>query len=179
MPEQTIEISGTVQSTGQQKITGTGKIISSDSPPKEYSTQAIRITFAVTLTLTITLTITFALTFEFLLKGSVSNVQTTTKSSVPDDIKAKEFFSLDSLAVELRGFGIDGSIVVVKVFDNLTDAEYFKSTLREKRVNGKSLFFRSKHCVYIGPLYGSRRTSSVLRHVWLLGYTNASVVRPQ
>lgn len=182
MPENTVEFSGTIQSPGPQKITGTGKIVSSGTDAQRVSitnTNILKITF----TITITITITLALTLEFLFEGRISGVLKTIEPSPSVEIKV-EIIPEDSLSIraalstKLREFGIDGSIVIVDVFDNLTDAEYFESVLRQKRVHEKSLFFQSKYYVYVGPLYG-RRASSVLQEVQQLGYTKAYILKPK
>lgn len=176
MSEQTVEFSGTIQNSGPQKITGTGKIVSPEAGPQKVSITSINVV-QITFAITITLSITLAFTFEFLFEGRTPS--SSKEQELPKLVDTTVSVLLDeSLSARLREFGIDGYIVIVDIFDNVVDAEYFESVLRQKRVHEKSLFFQSKYYVYVGPLYGKRRASSVLHKIRQLGYSEAYLLYP-
>jgi hypothetical protein len=176
MPEQTVEFSGTIQSAVPQKITGTGKVVSLGTSPQRVSitnNNIVQITFAITITLTFTL----AFTFKFLFGDSTLGLLKSTEK--PKLIETKDLPPpVECISTELRELGIDGYIVVVREFDDFVDAMYLVSVLRQQRVHVKSFVCRSKHYVYVGPLYAKRRASSALQAVQNLGYTEAYILYP-
>lgn len=182
MAGQPVEFSGTfgdtVSVTTQRTFKGSGMVV---SRPGDFCKALIKIIkfifmFAVSLIFLFGFfkiicevdndNIVGYLRFDFFKKTPVTEV--TVPTSQPEE----------PLSKKLRELGIDSHIVVVRECKSSAEAEELEYVLRQKRVFASDLSYKSKHYVYIGPLYSRNYMYSVLRKVHDLGYENAYSLRP-